>query len=71
MAENWNCSGSGPHKAGEVRLYPYGGGANGIYCRSCWRKENAFRAMRAQETGEPENWPQLDWKTAKVYQTDD
>lgn len=67
MYENWDCNGPGPHMKGEVRVYPLGGGANSIYCRWCWRKENLYRYERGRETGEPAKWPQLDWNSAKVY----
>ena len=33
MADNWNCSGSGPHTEGTVKLYPLGKGATWIDLR--------------------------------------
>lgn len=71
MAENLNCDGSGPHAAGEVRVYTLStvaadGGSNLILCRNCWNTENRYRAARAKQTGHPDWWPQEDWNTAKV-----
>ena len=61
-----NCDGSGPHSGLDVRVYPLGSG-NLILCKSCWRRENAYRYRRGLETGAPENWPQLDWIAAELY----
>ena len=52
---------------GEVRLYPLGGGGNLILCQACWAFENQYRRERAQEHGDPANWPILNWDTAEVY----
>ena len=69
MNLNPMCSGDRcRHATGEVRMYPYGGGGNGIYCHACFDHENAYRHQRARETGEPANWPQVPWDTAKVYE---
>lgn len=38
-----------------------------IYCRACWDYQNRYRADRGRDTGAPENWPQLSWDTARVY----
>lgn len=68
MKPNPNCSGGHCRsETGEVRKYPYGGGANGIYCQACWAHENRYRYERGRETGRPQDWPQLDWSTAEVY----
>jgi hypothetical protein len=65
---NPNCSGSHCRNAtGEVRVYPLGGGGNQIFCLACWAHENLYRFERARETGQPENWPQENWYTAKRY----
>lgn len=65
---NPNCDGS--HcltESGEVRLYPLGGGANLILCAACFAHENQYRRERGRETGAPENWPLIDWTTARPY----
>jgi len=56
-----------PH--GEIRVYPLGGGANLLLCRSCWAHENRYRKERGCETGQLENWPVLQWTSAEVYKT--
>ena len=48
MTENNECCGSGPHTAGQVRVYPLGGGGNLILCRHCWAHENRYRYERQQ-----------------------
>tara|TARA_Y100000310_G_scaffold54162_1_gene49692 strand:+ start:717 stop:1352 length:636 start_codon:yes stop_codon:yes gene_type:complete len=67
MAANNNCDGGGPHTSGTVKLYPIGGGGNLILCHRCWARENRYNAERGRETGCPENFPQVDWRTANVY----
>lgn len=68
--QNPNCSGGHCRvTTGEVRVYPLGGGGNLILCRACWAHENQYRLERGRETGEPANWPQVDWATAEVYAT--
>ena len=68
---NPNCDGGHCREAqGEVRLYPLSGGANLILCHACWAHENRYRYERGRETGAPENWPQLNWNSAKVYGED-
>jgi hypothetical protein len=68
MTKNWNCDGGRCKRPdGVVKVYPLGGGANLILCRSCFLRENAYRAMRARETGEPANWPKVEWDTAEEY----
>lgn len=62
------CCGSGPHGGpDEVRVYPLGSGGNLILCQLCFAHENRYRFERGRETGAPENWPQVSWGTAKVY----
>jgi hypothetical protein len=70
MAHNNNCDGSHCRsEAGEVRLYPLGGGANLILCHACWAHENRYRYERAHErNAEPANWPQVNWHAAKIYE---
>src|SRR5262249_15031624 len=55
------------HSHGPVRVYPFGGGATLILCRSCWRHENAYRFDLGKENGAPENWPLVDKDAAKPY----
>ncbi len=65
---NPNCDGDKcATMIGEVRVYPIGGGGNLILCHSCWAHENRYRYQRGRETGEPNNWPQLNWYDAKGY----
>ena len=62
------CDGAGPHIGPpEVRVYPIGGDGNLILCHHCWAYENRFRYERGRETGQPENWPQLNWYQAATY----
>jgi hypothetical protein len=71
LIQNPNCDGDFCSKStGEVRVMPLGGGGNLILCRTCFAHENAYRRLRGNETGEPGNWPQVDWKSAKVYSTE-
>jgi hypothetical protein len=70
MINNPNCDGSHCREdIGDVRLYPLGGGGNLILCRDCFNHENAYRRARGRETGAPENWPVVEWSTAKRYCT--
>ena len=64
---NPNCDGNHCRDNGEVRLYPLGGGGNLILCLSCFAHENKYRFNRGRETGEPHNWPQVNWAKAVVY----
>lgn len=65
---NPNCDGQRcTTTTGEVRVYPLGGGGNLILCAACWAHENRYRAARGRETGEPSNWPQMEWPKAEVY----
>jgi hypothetical protein len=67
---NPNCDGSHCRsEAGEVRTYPLGGGANLILCMSCWAHENRYRFERGAETQRTEDWPQLNWNAASVYES--
>jgi hypothetical protein len=66
--KNWNCDGDRcrqPH--GEVRKYPLGAGGNLMLCYSCFAHENYYRHVRGVQTGEPANWPEVNWSTAEVY----
>lgn len=56
------------HESGEVRVYPLGGDGNAILCLACFAHENRYRYERGRETQRPEDWPQVNWSTAKVYQ---
>ena len=64
--KNFNCDNDKcAHSHGEVWLYPLGGGANLILCRTCWEVENKYRGRR--EISHPGEFPKQDWNTAKVY----
>ena len=66
--KNWNCDGDKcrqPH--GETRKFPLGAGGNLILCYSCFAHENRYRHIRGMQTGEPANWPEVDWSKAEVY----
>ena len=54
----------------ETRSMPLGGGANLILCRFHVVSENAYRSMRAEETGAPENWKIEPWEDLKTYATE-
>jgi hypothetical protein len=64
---NPNCCGDHCRNNGEVRVYPLGGGANLILCHACWAHENRYRFNRGREMKRPQDWPQLDWAKAEVY----
>jgi hypothetical protein len=69
--KNPNCDGE--HCGitnGEVRVYPLGGGGNLILCISCAAHENHYRYLRGKDTGQPDNWPQVNWFTCEVYGND-
>jgi hypothetical protein len=69
MPKNNNCDNDKCTEShGEVRLYPLGGGGNLILCHACWAHENRYRYQRGQETKQPDNWPQVNWYEAKVYE---
>ena len=69
MTHNPMCDGGHcRHETGEVRLYPLGGDGNLILCVDCWTHENRYRYDRGRETGCPENWPQVNWAEAKIYE---
>ena len=71
MKPNPNCSGGHCRsETGKVRVYPLGGGANLILCRSCWAHENQYRYERGRETGRPQDWPQQEWHAAEIYPAD-
>jgi hypothetical protein len=67
--ENNNCNGSGPHAPGEVRLMPYGGGANDILCRVCWQRALADRRERNRTLEDFAQFKIPAWETAQVYDT--
>jgi hypothetical protein len=65
MNKNWNCCGDKcTHADGQVRVYPLGGGANLILCRSCFDHENDYRAGRG---GQFNGFPLVAWSTAEPY----
>ena len=69
--KNWNCCGDkcrDPNS--EVRVYPLGSGGNLILCHACWAHENGYRRRQGKWIGRPEEWPEVDWSTAKVYGAD-
>lgn len=74
MPDNPNCDGGFCyHTAGQVRVYPLGSKPehdNLILCQSCWAHENRYRGERGHEMQRPEDWPQLNWESAKVYGDD-
>ena len=65
MSINWNCDGAEPHTRGEVRVYPLGSGGNLILCKTCFDRENRYRAIRTRETSQ--DWPQHEWQDAEIY----
>jgi len=68
MTKNDNCDGSHcTATGGEVRVYPIGGGGNLILCRSCAAHENRYRYERGRDTGQPANFPQVNWYECEVY----
>jgi len=72
MTDNPNCCGSGPHRAGTVKLYPLGYGplhGNLILCHACWARENQYRHNMGLEYKRPDDWPQHAWNDAEVYGT--
>lgn len=65
---NPDCDGANCRaESGEVRVYPLGAGGNLILCRACWAHENRYRYERGRETSRPDDWPQLSWEKAEVY----
>ena len=52
---------------GEIRRYPLGGGSHLLLCISCAAYENHHRFIRGRETGQPKNWPQVNWFTCEVH----
>jgi hypothetical protein len=66
--KNYNCDGAHcGDKDGEVRVYPLGAGGNLILCISCAAHENHYRYLRGKETGQPANFPQVNWFECEVY----
>ena len=65
---NPNCDGAHCRSAtAPVRVYPLGGGANLIVCQACAAHENRYRFERGKETGNPANWPQVNWFECEQY----
>jgi hypothetical protein len=68
VPKNWNCDGAHCTDAeSETRVYPLGGGANLILCRACFAHENSYRRRRGVTLRRPEDFPQIDWTSAKRY----
>ncbi len=51
---------------GEVRLLPYGGGGNMIYCRACYEHEMSYRRERNRDMGY-QAFELPKWEDLKVY----
>jgi hypothetical protein len=64
---NPDCDGDHCRSHSEVRVYPLGAGGNLILCLACFAYENKYRFNRGKETRSPDNWPQVNWYTAKHY----
>jgi len=65
---NPNCDGGHCRTViGPVKVYPLGAGGNLILCHACWAHENQHRHQRGRDTGRPEDWPQENWYSAKLY----
>lgn len=70
--EQNNCDGGGPHRPGEVRVYPIGGGGNLILCQACWAHEVGFEIERLRAARVPNSeWNLLKWEDAQVYKGDE
>jgi hypothetical protein len=68
VTKNNNCDGSHCTVTnGQVRVYPLGGGGNLHLCQSCAAHENRYRFERGRDTGEPANFPQVNWYQCEVY----
>lgn len=65
--ENWNCDGSGPHAAGEVRSLPTGGDSNAILCRRCYEREMIWRRARNRELSADVRFSLPSWDSLKTY----
>lgn len=66
---NPNCDGNkclDPN--GPVKLYPLPGNGNLILCMACWANENRYRHVQGVHYKRPEDWPQLDWTKAEIYE---
>lgn len=64
---NPNCDGDWCENAdGETRLYPLGGGANLILCKSCWEHENTYRREQGLKYRRPEDWPERNWENGTL-----
>ena len=56
---------------GEVRRCPIGGGGYILLCISCAAVENHERYLRGRETGQPENFRQMNWHQCAVYNVEE
>ncbi len=65
-----NCDGGGPHRSGEVRVFPVGGSGNLILCRACYGHEIGFEMDRQRDQGVPNSqWiTPPKWEELKVYE---
>ena len=52
---------------GEVRLLPYGGGGNMIYCHACYLHEMSYRRQRNRDLGDPNAFQLPKWEDLEVY----
>lgn len=64
---NYNCDGSGPHTAGQVRVLPTGGDSNAILCRACYRREIAYRIERNRTLSAAAKYALPTWGSLKIY----
>jgi hypothetical protein len=64
---NWNCDGSGPHCAGEVRVLPTGGDSNLILCKNCFNHEIAYREDRNKDLSKDARFKLPTWESLRVY----
>jgi hypothetical protein len=46
-----------------------GSGGNLILCHACFAHENRYRYNRGVETKRPNDWPQVNWAEAEIYNT--
>jgi hypothetical protein len=72
MSRQNNCDGGGPHRSGEVRVLPIGGGGNLILCRACYGHEVGREMDRQRADGVPNSAWQipLKWELLKIYWED-
>ena len=68
MMHNPNCDGAKCTKeTGTVKVYPLGAGGNLILCYDCFENENNYRKRKIRDGYSKENFPIINWSTAKVY----